>query len=99
MSMDRSYVGEDPDWLERYSGSLALAGTGMTDFGQGAVSTRTWEVAIDIAAAHSYLLELTALAANEEVLCSVQKQVAIVPRAAAQIDVLMPCVIDGGGAQ
>lgn len=99
MSADYSFVGEDPRWVERYSGSLALAGTGMTDFGQGPVSTSTWDVAIEAVAALPYLLELTALDANDEALCSVQKQVAIVPRAVAQIDVLMPCVIEGGGAQ
>jgi len=99
MSEDYSFLGEDPDWVERYSGSLALSGTGMTDFGQGPVSTSTWDVAVEEVAAHSYLLDLTAFDADDEALCAVQTQVAIVPRAVAQIDVLMPCIIDGGRAQ
>lgn len=99
MSEDYSYMGEDPDWVERYSGSLSLAGTGMTDFGQGPVSTSTWDVAIEYVAAHSYLLDLIAFDADDEALCAVQTQVTIVPRAVAQIDVLMPCIIDGSGAQ
>ncbi|MDH3201437.1 MAG: hypothetical protein OEM15_11150 [Myxococcales bacterium] len=77
---------------EPYEGSLVFAGPGAADLGGGRVVTDVWEATVGVVIAdNQYVLELTALDAEGEPICSAGKTVQVVANSIAQIHIILPC--------
>ena len=91
--MTQSTEGFLDGWVpEIYEGSLDFGGPGSVDLGGGPVTTDIWQATVGVViAGNPYLLELTALDAEGEPVCSAEKSVEVIPDSIAQIHIILPC--------
>lgn len=80
-------------WVpDTYMGSLDFAGSGAADLGGGPVATDIWEATVGVVIADNpYILELTALDAEGQPVCSAEKSVEVIANSIAQVHIILPC--------
>lgn len=75
-----------------YEGSLDFAGPGAADLGGGPMATDIWEATVGVVIADNpYILELTALDAEGQPVCSAEKSVEVIANSIAQVHIILPC--------
>ena len=76
----------------RYEGSLDFVGPGSVDLGAGPVATDIWEATVGVVdAGYPHILELTALDAEGEPICSAEKTVELIANSITQLHIILPC--------